>query len=82
MVTTLAMIVTAGGQFRQRCAVCHGHAEAFAAARLVIRDGVLRGRYSGRDIEAFLPRHGRLDAEGAAFFGAVLRRFAQNQVGP
>lgn len=82
MVATLTMIVTAGGQFHQRCAVCHGHAEAFAAGRLVIRDGLLLGRYSGRDIEAFLPRHGRLDAEGAAFFGAVLRRFARKEPRP
>ena len=45
-------------------------------------DGRLLGRYSGRDIEAYLPGHGRLDAEGAAFFGAVLRRFAQKEVQP
>ena len=30
LVATLAAIVTSGGQFRQRCAICHGHAEAFA----------------------------------------------------
>ena len=82
LIATLAMIVTTGGQFRQRCAVCHGHAERFARSHLVIRDGRLRGRYSGRDIAAFLPGHGRLDAEGAAFFDTVLRRFAQKETQP
>ena len=82
MVATLTTIVTAGGQFSQRCAVCHGHAETFAHGHLVIRDDRLLGRYTGRDIETFLPGHGRLDPEGAAFFTTVLRRFAQRETRP
>ncbi len=82
LVATLTMIVTSGGQFRQRCAVCHGHAEAFARGQLVIRGGRLLGRYSGRDIEAYLPGHGRLDAEGAAFFATVLQRLAPEETRP
>lgn len=82
MVATLTAIVTSGGQFQQRCAICHGHAEAFAGAQLVIRDGRLRGRYSGRDVEIFLPGHGRLDAEGAAFFATVLSRLAPEETRP
>ncbi len=82
LVANLTTIVTAGGQFRQRCAVCHGDAQSFADGQLVIRDGRLLGRYSGRDIEAYLPGHGRLDAEGAAFFGVVLRRFARVEARP
>ncbi len=82
MVATLTDIVTAGGQFQQRCALCHGHAEAFASGYLVVRDGRLLGRYSGRDVEAFLPGHGRLEAEGAAFFATVLSRLAPEEVRP
>ena len=82
LVATLTAIVTAGGQFRQRCAVCHGDAEGFAGGHLVIRDGRLLGRYSGRDVEAYLPGHGRLDAEGAAFFATVLRRLAPEETRP
>ena len=82
LVATLTAIVTSGGQFQQRCAICHGHAEAFAGAHLVIRDGRLLGRYSGRDVEAYLPGHGRLDAEGAAFFATVLSRLAPEEARP
>ncbi|MDJ0945895.1 MAG: hypothetical protein QNJ30_20705 [Kiloniellales bacterium] len=82
LLAALAAIVTTGGQFRQRCAICHGEATHFARGRLVVRDGRLLGRYSGRDVEAFLPGHGRLDAEGAAFFGDLLRRVAEREAQP
>ncbi len=82
LVATLTMIVTSGGQFQQRCAICHGHAEAFASGHLMLRDGRLLGRYSGRDVEAFLPGHGRLDVEGAAFFTTVLTRLAPEESQP
>ena len=75
LVATLTTIVVAGGQFQQRCAICHDSAEALARSRLVRRDGRLFGRYSGRDISDFLNGHGRLDGAGAAFFEDVLRRY-------
>jgi len=60
--------VEAGGRFKQRCAICHDSAANLARDRLIVVDGTLRGRYTGRDIRAFLLDHGRLDAKDAAFF--------------
>lgn len=61
--------------FEARCALCHGHAGAFARATLERVDGVLRGRKSGREVAAFLPGHlGRLDPEQVALFVAVFTK--------
>lgn len=55
--------------FEARCMGCHGHAGDFARQNLVLTDGVLRGRESGREIAPFLRRHkGGLDAEQTARF--------------
>lgn len=54
-----------GGFYRERCDICHGRAREFARLRLIVREGRLTGRYSGRDIEAFLPGHARMTAEEA-----------------
>lgn len=54
-------IHTRGRVFRDKCRGCHGRAEELARSRLIIRNGRLMGRYSGRDIEDFLSRHGRLE---------------------
>jgi hypothetical protein len=43
---------------------------------LIVVDGALRGRYTGNDVRAFLLDHGRLDAEGAAFFHDALLQIA------
>ena len=50
-----------GGLFQARCRACHQSARGLARHHLIVRDGVLRGRYSGRDIAAFLAHHGRTD---------------------
>ena len=50
-----------GRVFRDKCRVCHDRATELARSRLIIRNGRLMGRYSGRDIEGFLSRHGRLE---------------------
>ncbi len=52
--------------FRERCSGCHGRAYDFARLRLILRDGRLEGRYSGRDTAAFLPGHARLTGAEAA----------------
>ena len=55
--------------FEARCMGCHGHAGDFARQTLVLTEGVLRGRESGREIAPFLRRHkGGLDAESTARF--------------
>jgi hypothetical protein len=64
-----------GGRFKQQCTICHVSAESLARKSLVLRDGELFGRYSGRRIADFLPGHGRLATPAdAAFFDKVLRR--------
>lgn len=62
-------------RFSRECRICHGPAAPFVREALVERDGRLVGRYDGRDVDAFLAGgHGRLDAQGAAFHSALLRR--------
>ena len=68
--------VEAGGEFKQRCKICHGSASDLVRDRLIVVGGTLRGRYTGNDIRAFLVGHGRLDAEGAAFFDDALLQIA------
>ncbi len=61
--------------FERRCAACHGHAGDFARKTLVIVEGELRGRKSGRPIGPFLATHrGGLEPETAALFTEVLFR--------
>ena len=60
------------GLFQARCRVCHDSARALARQRLIVRDGALRGRYSGRDIARFLARHGRTTAAERQILHEVL----------
>jgi len=76
LVTALGDIVQGGGQFERRCAICHGSARSFASRQLLVSDGRVQGRWSGRDVERYLGDHARLDATGAAFFTVLLRRLA------
>jgi hypothetical protein len=66
------------GRFQVRCGICHASAEEVVRHRLIIVEGELRGRYTGRDIGEFLTRHGTSSAEEAAFFEDVLRRIARS----
>ncbi len=72
----LLRIAQGGGRFRERCAICHVEASALAREKLILVEGQLQGRYSGRDIATFLAGHGTRDPEEAAFFDRLLRRFA------
>ncbi|MDP6705132.1 MAG: hypothetical protein QF893_02215 [Alphaproteobacteria bacterium] len=63
----------AGGLFKTKCRICHGRARELAKTSLVVVAGQLRGRYSGRDVGAFLKRHGRLeDREVKVVYEALL----------
>jgi hypothetical protein len=64
-----------GGRFKERCAICHVQADALAREKLILVDGQLKGRYSGREIGTFLTGHGTRSPEEAAFFERLLRRF-------
>ncbi len=68
-------ILRSDGLFAQKCAICHGRGYTFARNDLTYRDGKLVGRYSGRDINAFLAWHGRLESyEIATITGLFVRQ--------
>ncbi len=71
--------VAAAGFFRERCSICHLRARDLAKANLIAVGSELRGRYSGRDMAAFLPGHGRLDAEEADFIHDALLRIVRGR---
>ena len=54
-----------GGFYQDRCKICHDRAYELARLRLIMRDGRLVGRYSGRDMARFLPGHARMTDEEA-----------------
>ncbi len=54
-----------GGLFQERCSVCHQRAYELARLHLILVDGNLMGRYSGRDMAEFLPIHGVRTADEA-----------------
>jgi hypothetical protein len=64
-----------GGRFKERCGNCHGKVDTFAQKELVLVDGRLQGRYSGRDVAAYLLTHATRSQEEAAFFEHLLRGF-------
>ena len=72
----LLRVAQGKGRFQERCGICHRSAEDLARHHLILVDGVLRGRYSGRYISAFLTSHGTRSGKEADFFHAVLRRWA------
>ncbi|TXC65391.1 hypothetical protein FSC37_02610 [Piscinibacter aquaticus] len=60
--------------FKDKCAGCHGSASQFARESLVMRDGVLTGRASGRPVREYLQRHGKLAPEQVGPMVATLER--------
>ncbi len=74
MIAHLEEIAAAGTLYHEKCLACHDRASSMARSRLILRDNVLTGRYSGRDIASFLKGHGRLSAEQAADMTATLSR--------
>lgn len=66
-------------RFRERCAICHVRIRDVAAELRVTADGRLTGLFSGRDMAAFLPGHGRLDAPEAERFARILKRTVEGQ---
>lgn len=74
IVAHLGDILRSGGLYRDKCRYCHERAVSLARTHLILHDGKLRGRYSGRDISSFLTQHGRLAADEVARMVAVLTR--------
>jgi hypothetical protein len=70
---------SSGAFFQERCAICHDRAYELARLRLILRDGQLTGRYSGRDMAAFLPGHARMTPEEAEQMLDALTRLRQGE---
>ena len=64
---------TSGGEFRNRCTICHGRARELVKHRLAISQGLLVGRYTGRDVGDFLVGHANLAPPEANYFREVLQ---------
>ena len=58
----LAAILGREALFQRKCRACHARALPLARLKLILRNGRLTGRYTDRDIAAFLSYHGRLTA--------------------
>ncbi|NDW46488.1 hypothetical protein [Ruegeria sp. PrR005] len=69
-------IRTSGQLFRTKCRMCHDTASGLVRRALILRDGTLTGRYTGRDIAQFLTVHGRLTPSEAEQMLGVLERIA------
>ncbi len=74
MMDHLSSIRQSGRLFHEKCRICHVNAKELARLNLIIRDGILLGRYTGKDIAQFLLNHGRLDTKEAARMVDVLKR--------
>lgn len=61
-----------GRLFKEKCIVCHDNAAKFARLKLILRDDILTGRYTDRDVAELLLQHGRLDASEAQKMVEVL----------
>jgi hypothetical protein len=63
-----------GRLFFEKCRICHVNAKELARLKLVIRDDMLVGRYTERDIAQFLVAHGRLTSEEVPRMVSTLKR--------
>jgi len=74
VVAHLVSVLDGGGLFREKCLMCHSRAVGLARGRLILSDGKLVGRYTGRDIEAFMENHGRLEGAEVSTIVRMLQR--------
>ena len=63
--------------FREKCSICHVKAADLVRDSLILRDGVLVGRYSGRIIADFLAGHGRLEPDQVPVLVGQLSRIVR-----
>ena len=67
------MILSNDRLFKRKCRVCHDPAVDLARHELIVTDGRLQGRFTGREIHAFLLGHGRLSDAEAGRIADMLR---------
>ncbi|WP_306114949.1 MULTISPECIES: hypothetical protein [unclassified Roseovarius] len=77
LVEQFEFIQGTGRLFKEKCIICHDNAAEFARLKLILRDDILTGRYTDRDVAEFLLNHGRLDASEAKKMVEVLTRQLQ-----
>ncbi|HYH37556.1 MAG TPA: hypothetical protein VD860_04975 [Azospirillum sp.] len=65
---------TAGARFKEKCGDCHESAAELVRESVVLRDGVVSGRETGRPMADFLKRHGKLAPDDVPFFVELLTR--------
>ncbi len=78
MSALLAYILGNDGLFHSHCRICHGPARFLARSKLFLKDGVLIGRYTGRNIQEFLYGHGRVSKDEAEKLTEVLSGFRKD----
>lgn len=74
LIDQFEFIQDSGRLFRDKCVICHDNAASFARLKLIMRDDIVTGRYTDRDVAEFLLQHGRLDATEAEKMVEVLKR--------
>lgn len=77
LIDQLIAIRQSGRLFHDKCLTCHDRAAEFARSNLIVKDGVLVGRYSGKDTSQFLQGHGRLAPDEVDRMIDVLKRQLQ-----
>jgi hypothetical protein len=70
----LAAQVASQPRFKEQCGRCHENGAALARESLMMKDGVLVSRQTGRPIATFLRSHARTRVEDVPFFVDVLAR--------
>jgi len=78
IVEQLGAILQRGALFQRKCRICHDRARELARLQLIVKDDILRGRYSEREIADFLRDHGRLTEEEVPIVVEMLTRHRQN----
>ncbi|MBK0399453.1 hypothetical protein H0I76_09640 [Limibaculum sp. M0105] len=76
-VQVMSRQIAADGFYARECRKCHDSARNLARLRLALRNGQLVGRYSGRDIGAFLATHARMTPDEAAAMTEALAAILQ-----
>lgn len=74
LVDHLSGILQRDAVFRAKCRICHRRSLDLARLSLIVTEGRLSGRYSGRDIAEFLTYHGRLTPQEVPVLVDILTR--------
>lgn len=77
LIEQFEFVQSTGRLFKEKCIICHDNAAKFARLKLILRDDMLTGRYTDRDVAEFLLNHGRLDTSEAKKMVEVLTRQLQ-----